>query len=184
MFLKFLLDSGCSKETWPWKKQISRKVRYIKAFFAIFLLCNKGVVYLQKKTCGKGEMWSLHYHHANELRDQVTLHDRIFSLRILQAGWKNFYWAFLLVLFLPIYLSKVLSKCNWNAGMSTLDEFFLPVMWQKNRYISMTTWPRHAFQLVSCTSRYVKHFPRVICYDNVLKSSCRRPEIKNVKWIP
>ena len=164
-FWNFYWTVDVQKKRGRGKSKSVEKSGILKPFFAIFLLCNKGVVYLQKKTCGKGEMWSLHYHHANELRDQVTLHDRIFSLRILQAGWKNFYWAFLLVLFLPIYLSKVLSKCNWNAGMSTLDECFPLVMWQKNRYISMNTWPRHAFQLVSCTSLYVKHFPRVICYD-------------------
>ena len=70
------------------KKQVSRKVRYIKARVCLFVFCsaNKGVVYLQKKMCGKGEMWSLHYHHGNVLRDQVTPHVLIFSLRILQAG--------------------------------------------------------------------------------------------------
>ena len=44
------------------------------------------------KMCGKGEMWSLHYHHGNLLRDQVTLHVPVFFyyyLRILQAGWKK-----------------------------------------------------------------------------------------------
>ena len=72
------------------KKQVSRKVRYIKArvwlFVCFFCSAKKGVAYLQKKTCGKGEKWSLHYHHGNVLRDQVTLHVLSFSLRILQVG--------------------------------------------------------------------------------------------------
>ena len=32
------------------------------------------------KMWGKGEMWSLHYHHGNLLRDQVTLHVPVFFL--------------------------------------------------------------------------------------------------------
>ena len=71
------------KERRNWKKQVSRKVRYIKAQFVFFFFCsaNKGVVSLQIKMCGKGEMWSVHYHHGNVLRDQVTPHVLIFFLK-------------------------------------------------------------------------------------------------------
>ena len=90
-FWNFYWTVHVQKKRGRGKSKSVEKSGILKPFFAIFLLCNKGVVYLQKQTCGKGEMWSLHYHHANELRDQVTLHDRFFSLRILKAGWKNFY---------------------------------------------------------------------------------------------
>ena len=115
--------------------------------------------------CGKCELWSLHYQHGNVLRDQVTPHVLIFSLRILRAGW------------------KVLSKYNRISDTPTLKECFLVVKWQKNRYISSTTWPGHVFQLVSCTSRYAWRLPRVICYYKCAQVRLQRGWSWKVNWI-
>ena len=73
---------------WPWKKQVRRNFRYLKAQVCLCCCCcccccsaNKWVGLSSKKKCGKGEMWSLHYQHANVLRDQGTLHDCIFFFK-------------------------------------------------------------------------------------------------------
>ena len=132
-------------------------------FYFLFALRYKGLVYLQKKVRSKGESWTLHYpcwdwhHHGNLLRDQVKLHFLIFLSGFCKQAWKtfieHFYW-------LCFYLCKVLSKCNLNGGLPTFNECFLAITWQKNRNILMTTWPGHAFQLVSCRSRNAKFFKR------------------------
>ena len=55
--------------------------------------------------------------------------------RVKKTFTEHFYWC-------CFYLPYVLSKCNWNGSMPTLDECFLAVTWQKQslHFNDQGTW--------------------------------------------
>ena len=141
--------------------QTSLALRYIKDWVCKYLIQKvMGVVYLRKETCDKYErlghglypvdivllalMFPWHY---IAWPIKVLLPVFFFRASTLQEKIRLPAWHFQ---WLRFYLYEVLSKCNWKGGLPTLDDGLMAIAWQQNHDISMTTWPGHAFQLISC----------------------------------